>query len=129
MLKNFEYDFSSKEAEFLLKVINNDFSSLNEYLLFHLEVIDVALTKLKEEPNSAVEVSAVKELFDVYLLADKVLTLTDKRRKSIKLKNSKFEAIKTNAKSVVNGVEKVAELNKEHLIKKDALTFFIYLSS
>ena len=129
MLKNFEYDFSSEDAEFLLEVINKDSSSLNEYLLFHLDVIDQTLNRLNEKPNSAVQISAIKEMFEVYILSDKVLTLISKKRKSIKLKSSEVESVKINAKSIVNGVEKVAELNKEHLIKKDALILFLYLAS
>ena len=129
MLKNFEYDPTSEDADFLLEVINKESSNLNEYFLFHLDVINQSLIRLKEKPNSAVQISSAKEMFEVYLLSDKVLTLISKKRKSIKLKSSEVESIKINAKSIVNGIEKVVELNKEHLIKFDALTFFIYLAS
>lgn len=128
-LLDLEYDSTSEDAEFLLEVINKDSSSLNEHLLYNLKVIDRTLTKLNEEPNSAVKVDSLKLMAEVYLLSDKVLTLISKRRKSIKLESSKLESIKINAESVVNGIEKVAELNKEHLIKKDALLLLFYLAS
>lgn len=128
-LLDLEYDFTSEDAEFLLEVINKDSSSLNEHLLFNLKVIDRTLTRLNEEPDSAVKVDSLKKMSEVYLLSDKVLTLIARRRKSIKLESSKLESIKINAEAVVNGIDKVAEINKEHLIKKDALLLFFYLAS
>ena len=129
MLEKFEYEFNSEDAEFLLKVINKDLSSLDDYLLFHLAVIDKTITVLKRNSDLVINVDALKEMSEAYLISDKVLTLMEKRKESIHLEESKLESVKTNAKSIVNGVESIAKLNKEHLINKDALLLFFYLSS
>lgn len=128
MLENFQYDFTSEDADFLLEVINKDATNLNEYLLFHLEVINESLTTLKEASNSVVQVSAIKNMFEAFLISDKVVTLITKRRSSINLTSSEIDNLKINAESVVNGIKKVAEINKKHIDKIDAITLFIYLA-
>ena len=127
MLEDFIYNIDSEEAKTLLKIINEEGAELNQFLLFNLEVINYSLEKLEEESSSVIEVGAVKKLVHCYLLADKVLNILEKKRKKIKLEASVIDNLKINAESVVNGIEKVAELNKKNMVKIDALTLFIYL--
>ena len=94
-----------------------------------MAVIDKTITVLKRNSDLVINVDALKEMSEAYLISDKVLTLMEKRKESIHLEESKLESVKTNAKSIVNGVESIAKLNKEHLINKDALLLFFYLSS
>ena len=76
---------------------------------------------------SVIEIGAVKKLVECYLLSDKILNLIKNKRKKIKLDSSIVKNLKINAESIVNGVEKVAELNKKNMVKTDALTLFLYL--
>lgn len=127
MLEDFIYNINSEEAKTLLKLINEEGAELNQFLLFNLEVINYSLEKLEESSSSVIEVSAVKKLVHCYLLADKVVNLIGNKRKKIKLDSSVINNLKINAESVVNGVEKIAELNKKNMVNNDALTLFIYL--
>jgi len=127
MLEDFFYNVASEDAEAVLKMINEDNKELNQYFLFHLEVINQSIETLTGTTNSVIEISAVKHLVECYLLADKVVNLIQKRRKKIKLKSSMVKTLKINAESVVNGIEKVAEYNKNNMVKTDALTLFLYM--
>ena len=127
MLEDFVYNVNSEESKSLLKIINEEGAELNQFFLFNLEVINYSLEKLEESSSSVIEVSAVKKLVHCYLLADKIVNIIEKKRKKIKLEASVIKNLKINAKSVVNGVEKIAELNKKNMVNNDALTLFIYL--
>lgn len=127
MLEDFVYNVNSEESKSLLKIINEEGAELNQFFLFNLEVINYSLEKLEESSSSVIEVSAVKKLVHCYLLADKIVNIIEKKRKKIKLEASVIKNLKINAKSVVNGVEKIAELNKKNMVNNDALTLFLYL--
>lgn len=127
MLEDFFYNIDSEEAKTLIKIINEEGAELNQFLLFNLEVINHSLETLEGSSISVIEIGAVKKLVECYLLSDKVLNLIKNKRKKIKLDSSIVKNLKINAESIVNGVEKVAELNKKNMVKTDALTLFLYL--
>lgn len=127
MLEDFSYNIDSEEAKTLIKIINEEGAELNQFLLFNLEVINHSLETLEGSSISVIEIGAVKKLVECYLLSDKVLNLIKNKRKKIKLDSSIVKNLKINAESIVNGVEKVAELNKKNMVKTDALTLFLYL--
>lgn len=127
MLEDFSYNIDSEEAKALIKIINEEGAELNQFLLFNLEVINHSLETLEGSSISVIEIGAVKKLVECYLLSDKVLNLIKNKRKKIKLDSSIVKNLKINAESIVNGVEKVAELNKKNMVKTDALTLFLYL--
>ena len=127
MLEDFSYNIDSEEAKALIKIINEEGAELNQFLLFNLEVINHSLETLEGSSISVIEIGAVKKLVECYLLSDKILNLIKNKRKKIKLDSSIVKNLKINAESIVNGVEKVAELNKKNMVKTDALTLFLYL--
>ena len=127
MLEDFSYNIDSEEAKALIKIINEEGAELNQFLLFNLEVINHSLETLEGNSISVIEIGAVKKLVQCYLLSDKILNLIKNKRKKIKLDSSIVKNLKINAESIVNGVEKVAELNKKNMVKTDALTLFLYL--
>ena len=122
MLEDFIYNVNSEDAKALINLINEDGADLNSFFLFTLEVINHSIETLEGTSNSVVD-------FEAYLIADKVFNLIKQKRKKIKLEASIIESLKVNAKSVVNGVEKVAELNKKNMLEHDPLTLLIYLAT
>ena len=129
MLEDFIYNVNSEDAKALINLINEDGADLNSFFLFTLEVINHSIETLEGTSNSVVDIEAIKKFFEAYLIADKVFNLIKQKRKKIKLEASIIESLKVNAKSVVNGVEKVAELNKKNMLEHDPLTLLIYLAT
>ena len=52
-----------------------------------------------------------------------------KRRKEIKLTSSEADSIKINAEAIINGIEKVAELQKNNMLEVPSGVLFIYLTT
>ena len=62
-------DCNSEEITDLINAINEDSSEFNNFLLFHLEVIDHSIKKLSESETSVLELSAIKQLVGTLYLA------------------------------------------------------------
>lgn len=128
MFNNFTYEkLDSEEAEDLIEVVNTEASDLSTYLLFHLEVINSTIEELKKDNAKLVQVSAITVMLQAVFMAKKLLALIDGRRTSIKITTSEVESIKINAKAIINGIEEVAVLNKEHMLKVDPEELLVYM--
>ena len=95
-------------------------------MLFHLEVLDETITKLKEG-NSLVASSVIHIILFIDFIASSILDLTEAEEEHIKLPTSELETLRINCRSINNAVEKVAELqvNKlKTLEPKDVLVAF-----
>lgn len=129
MFEKFTYEeLDSDEAKDLLKIINNESSVISEYLLFHLKVIDYTLEELNSENANLVQTSAIKDMLKAVFMAKKIITIIEQKKATIKITSSELESILINAKSLINGIEKVAELNKKHMLETDPSELLIYLS-
>ena len=128
MFNNFTYEkLDSEEAEDLIEIVNTEASDLSTYLLFHLEVINSTIEELKKDNAKLVQISAINVMLQAVFMAKKLLALIDGRRSSIKITSSEVESIKINAKAIINGIEKVAVLNKEHMLKVDPEELLVYM--
>lgn len=121
-------DCNSEEITDLINAINEDSSEFNNFLLFHLEVIDHSIKKLSESETSVLELSAIKQLVGTLYLAKKIEVVFNERLEDLKIPTSEKESIKLNGESIVNGIEKVAEYNKKNMMATDSSTLLIYLS-
>lgn len=129
MFEKFTYEeLDSDEAKDLLKIINNESSVISEYLLFHLKVIDYTLEELNSENANLVQTSAIKDMLKAVFMAKKIITIIEQKKATIKITSSELESILINAKSLINGIEKVAELNKKHMLETDPSELLVYLS-
>ena len=129
ILENFTYEtLDSEEIDLLTEMLNKEATDLNSFFLFNLEVIELSITKLNSNEKYLVQTSAVKELLEIVYLAKKIVALIDNRKDSIRITTSELESIKINANSIINGVEKVAELNKKNMVNKEPSELFIYLT-
>ena len=129
ILENFTYEtLDSEEIDLLTDMLNKEATDLNSFFLFNLEVIELSITKLNSNEKYLVQTSAVKELLEIVFLAKKIVALIDNRKDSIRITTSELESIKINANSIINGVEKVAELNKKNMVNKEPSELFIYLT-
>jgi len=129
ILENFTYEtLDSEEIDLLTEMLNKEATDLNSFFLFNLEVIELSITKLNSNEKYLVQTSAVKELLEIVFLAKKIVALIDNRKDSIRITTSELESIKINANSIINGVEKVAELNKKNMVNKEPSELFIYLT-
>ena len=128
IFENFTYEkLDREEAEELTEIINTGASDLSEYLLFHLKVVDSTIEELTTEDNSLVQTSAIKCMLETVFLAKKVITLIEQKKATIKITSSESESILINAKALINGVEKVAELNKKHMLEVEPSELLVYL--
>lgn len=129
MFENFTYEkLDSEEAEELTEIINTEASDLSEFLLFHLKVVDSTIEELNSESSSLVQTSAIKYMLEAVFMAKKIITIIEQKKATIKITSSELESILINAKSLINGIEKVAELNKKHMLETDPSELLIYLS-
>lgn len=119
---------NSEEITDLIKVINEEASDFNNFLLFHLEVINVSIEQLSNENAKLIELSAIRELVRTVYLAKKVEVIFSERKEELKITSSEMESIKMNAEAVVNGVEKIAVLNKENMLEVDPTVLLVYLT-
>ena len=119
---------NSEEITDLIKVINEEASDFNNFLLFHLEVINVSIEQLSNENAKLIELSAIRELVRTVYLAKKVEVIFSERKEELKITSSEMESIKMNAEAVVNGVEKIAVLNKKNMLEVDPTVLLVYLT-
>ena len=61
-------------------------------------------------------------------LAKKVEVIFSERKEELKITSSEMESIKMNAEAVVNGVEKIAVLNKKNMLEVDPTVLLVYLT-
>lgn len=129
MFEKFTYEkLDSEEAEELTEIINTEASDLSEFLLFHLKVVDSTIEELNSESSSLVQTSAIKYMLEAVFMAKKIITIIEQKKATIKITSSELESILINAKSLINGIEKVAELNKKHMLETDPSELLVYLS-
>lgn len=130
MFKELIYkDYDSEEVTELIKIINEESSEFNQFLLFNLDVINTSIEQLSTDKAKIIELSAIKQLVGTLYLAKKVESIFIERNEEIKVTSSEVESIKINAEAIINGVEKVAELHKTNMLKIDSAILFIYLST
>ena len=130
MFKELIYkDFDSEEITELIQVINEESSEFNTFLLFHLDVINTSIEQLSTDKTKIIELSAIKELVSTLYLAKKIEAIFIERRKEIKLTSSEADSIKINAEAIINGIEKVAELQKKNMLEVPSEVLFIYLTT
>lgn len=130
MFKDLIYkNVDSEEITELVTIINEEPSEFNTFLLFHLEVINSSIESLSEDKAKIIELSAIKELVGTLYLAKKIESIFNERRKEIKITSSEAESIKINAEAIINGVEKVAELQKKNMLEVPSSILFVYLTT
>lgn len=130
MFKDLIYkDVDSEEITELIGVINEESSEFNKFLLFHLDVINTSIEELSSEKTKIIELSAVRELVATLYLAKKILAIFSDRSEDVKITSSEVESIKINAEAIVNGVEKIAELQKKNLMEVPSSILLIYLTT
>ena len=130
MFKELVYTgFNSEEITDLIKVINEEPSEFNQFLLFNLEVINESIEQLSTDKAKLIELSAVRQLAGTLYIEKKIESIFSERSEEIKLTSSESESIKINAEAIVNGVEKVAELHKKNMLDVPSAVLFIYLTT
>lgn len=73
MFKELVYTgFNSEEITDLIKVINEEPSEFNQYLLFNLEVINESIEQLSTDKAKLIELSAVRQLAGTLYLGKKL---------------------------------------------------------
>lgn len=122
-------DVDSEEIADLISIINEEPSDFNQFLLFHLEVIDKSIEDLSSETTKIIELSAVREIVRTLYLAKKIEAIFSERRKDIKITTSEAESIKINAKAIVNGVQKIADLQKKNMLDVPSSVLLVYLTT
>lgn len=121
--------FNSEEITDLIKVINEEPSEFNQFLLFNLEVINESIEQLSTDKAKLIELSAVRQLVGTLYLAKKIESIFSERSEEIKITSSESESIKINAEAIVNGVEKVAELHKKNMLEVPSAVLMVYLTT
>lgn len=130
MFKELVYTgFNSEEITDLIKVINEEPSEFNQFLLFNLEVINESIEQLSTDKAKLIELSAVRQLVKTLYLAKKIESIFSERSEEIKITSSETESIKINAEAIVNGVEKVAELHKKNMLEVPSAVLIVYLTT
>lgn len=130
MFKELVYTgFNSEEITDLIKVINEEPSEFNQFLLFNLEVINESIEQLSTDKAKLIELSAVRQLVKTLYLAKKIESIFSERSEEIKITSSESESIKINAEAIVNGVEKVAEVHKKNMLEVPSAVLMIYLTT
>ena len=130
MFKELVYTgFNSEEITDLIEVINEEASEFNQFLLFNLEVINESIDQLSTDKTKIIELSAVKQLVGTLYLAKKIESIFIERNEEIKVPFSESESIKINAEAIINGVEKVAELQKKNMLEVPSGILLIYLTT
>ena len=130
MFKELVYTgYNSEEITDLIKIIHEDPSEFNQFLLFNLEVINESIEQLSTDKAKLIELSAVKQIVGTLYLAKKIESIFSERSEEIKLTSSESESIKINAEAIVNGVEKVAELQKENMLEVPSAVLLVYLTT
>lgn len=130
MFKELVYTgFNSEEITDLIKVINEEPSEFNQFLLFNLEVINESIEQLSTDKAKLIELSAVRQLVGTLYLAKKIESIFSERSEEIKITSSESESIKINAEAIVNGVEKVAELHKKNMLEVPSAVLMVYLTT
>lgn len=129
IFKEFTYEkLDSEEAEGLIDIINTDSSSITNFLIFNLNAVNVSIEQLLKNDSVLIQTSAVTGLLEAVFYAKKLVAIINGRRSSIKLTSSEVDSILINAKSIINGVEKIAVLNKEHMLATEPSELFVYLA-
>ena len=129
MFDNYTYEkLDSEEAKTLTEIVNTEASTLSDFLLYHLEVINSTIEKLKSNESILVETSAISILLDVAFMSKKIITLINEKTDSIKITSSEVESFLINCNAVVNGVETIGKLNKEHMLETDSSDLLVYLA-
>ena len=119
----------SEEITELITIINEETSEFNTFLLFNLEVINESIEQLSESKKKLIELSAVRQLVGTFHLAKKLEAIFNERTEEVKITKSEFESYKMNIKAIINGIEKVAELQKKNMMEIDPSFLFIYLTT
>ena len=123
MFKEIYNGLNSEESNNIINILNNDSSDFNSFLKFHLEAINNSIESLTKT-DLLVDTNSIKIMFKTYLLARDVIKVIENENTSIK---TNVESIKLNCKSIINGVEKVAELNKKNMMALDSQDIFFYI--
>ena len=123
MFKEIYNGLNSEESNNIINILNNDSSDFNSFLKYHLEAINVSIESLNKT-DFLVNTNSIKIMFKTYLLARDVIKVIENENTSIK---TNVESIKLNCKSIINGVEKVAELNKKNMMALDSQDIFFYI--
>ena len=119
----------SEEINELVKIINEEASEFNQFLLFHLDVINTSIEQLSTDKTKIIELSAVKELVGTLVLAKKIEIIFSERSKDIKITSSEVDSIKINAEAIINGLDKVAELQKKNMLEVPPSILLVYLTT
>ena len=130
MFKDLSYkNVDSEEVTDLIKIINEETSEFNSFLLFQLDVINISIERLSESKSKIIELPAIKELVYVLYLSKKVLAIFSERNEEIKVTSSDVTSIKINAEAIINGVGTIAELQKKNMLEVPSGVLFIYLTT
>ena len=130
MFKDLSYkNVDSEEVTDLIKIINEETSEFNSFLLFQLDVINISIERLSESKSKIIELPAIKELVYILYLSKKVLAIFSERNEEIKVTSSDVTSIKINAEAIINGVGTIAELQKKNMLEVPSGVLFIYLTT
>lgn len=119
----------SEEINELVKIINEEASEFNQFLLFHLDVINTSIEQLSTDKTKIIELSAIKDLVGTLYLAKKIEVIFSERSKDIKITSSEVDSIKINAEAIINGLDKVAELQKKNMLEVPPSILLVYLTT
>ena len=132
MFKIFEkYTIEDVPDEVVAEIIedlNNDSANLNSMFLSLLEVLEGALTGLKEN-EVVIANSNVEYILAMEFSAKAVQLVIEHKKELIKTAPSTIEAIKLNTSSIINAVETISEIQAERLKNLDTGELLIALST
>ena len=112
-------DVDSEDFTDLIEIINKEPSKFNYFLLFNIEAINESIEQLSTDKTKLIELSAIRQLVATFYLVKRIEAIFSERNEEVKITTSEAESIKINVEAIINGVEKVAELNKKNMVEVD----------
>ena len=122
-------DVDSEDFTDLIEIINKEPSKFNYFLLFNIEAINESIEQLSTDKTKLIELSAIRQLVATFYLVKRIEAIFSERNEEVKITTSEAESIKINVEAIINGVEKVAELNKKNMVEVDPSILLIYLTT
>ena len=107
-------DVPDKVKSEMILTLNTDGTDFNSFLIGSLEMLTTVIEGL-EEGNSIVATSVIEVILALEYTAKNLVLIIENEGAEIKLLSSEVDSILVNAKSILNAVETVRNLQAEKL--------------
>lgn len=112
----------------LIDMVNTEGTSFNSFMLHILEMLTEAITEL-ETGSTIISSSSVDDILAFKYTSMNLVLLIEEDKSSFKVDSSLLEQILINCKSILNAVEKIAELQKNILDNLTAEELLLVLTT